>query len=63
MFELMSADLREFSTGQRLDVFVLNSVTVTLQDNDGRLCNLLLFQLAFSLLIVNCSNKCSFPRQ
>ena len=51
VFELINAELDEFSTVQPLEVFVLNSVTVALQDNDGRLCDTLISQLAFFFLL------------
>ena len=61
MLEVTSTLLDEFSTEQSLEVFVANSVTVTVHDNDGRFYNLLLFKCT-SLFNVNCSNKYSFPR-
>ena len=48
VLEVTSTELDELSTKKPLEVFVANSVTVTIHDNDGReICSLVLFKLTY----------------
>ena len=46
VLEVISAELRKSSTEQALEVSVVNSKPVTIHDNDGRLCILVLLKQA-----------------
>ena len=43
VLEVISAGLIQSSSGESLEVSVINSLTVTIHDNDGRLCKLVLY--------------------
>ena len=42
VLEVIGAELDQSLSGESLEVSVINSLTITIHDNDGRLCNLVL---------------------
>ena len=62
VLEVISAQLGQILTGETLEVFSVNSLTVTILDNDGKLCTLFLFSILDILFHCTFSNKCWLPR-
>ena len=62
VLEVISAQLGQILTGETLEVFAVNSLTVTILDDDGKLCTLFLFPILDILFYCTFSNKCWLPR-